>query len=104
MPPCEEIDSEEDNVVMEVLGALEDMLYESVTFGGDHDDEEEVWNSCESKEGGNLREEIEAFEARAIDAVDSAEWETDEYPLKLTGLHGDFRELVEGQHLFCCKD
>ena len=49
---------------MEVLGALEDMLYESVTFGGDHDDEEEVWNSCESKEGGNLREEIEAFKRK----------------------------------------
>lgn len=93
MPPCEEIDGDDDDVVMSVLGALEDMLYESVVLDG------EEWNSCESKEGTSLREEIEIFEARAIEAVvdGAAGWVLrPEYPLQLTALHDDFRTLVEG--------
>ena len=97
MPPCEEIDGEEDNVVMSVLEALEDMLYESVTLGTE-DGDDDNWNSCESKHGANLREEIEDFEARAIDEIASHGdgWEADEYPLELTSLHERFAALVEG--------
>ena len=47
MPPSsQEIDGDEDDVVMTVLGALEDMLYESVTFGaGVHSHRRETTSS-----------------------------------------------------------
>ena len=95
MPPCEEIDGEEDEIVMSVLEALEDMLYESVTLATEDGGADE-WNSCESKHGANLREDIEDFEARAIDAIAADAWDGDEYPLRLTALHERFAALVEG--------
>jgi len=145
MPPAhQEIDGEEDDVVMTVLGALEDMLYEPVTLGtarrrrvlgarrgravslgtssarvegqehrlgarrqrvpgarrgpvpggADSDGEAEQWNSCETKEGASLRDEIETFEARALAEADVSDG--DEFPLKWTEFHGSFKNLVEG--------
>ena len=46
---------------MTVLGSLEDLLYEPISIGGgDSSDssDDDAWNSCESKEGHSLRDEI----------------------------------------------
>ena len=41
----QEIDGEDDEVVIEVLGALEDVLFAPVALGGDgSDSEEDRWN------------------------------------------------------------
>ena len=34
MPACEEIDGEDEEIVMTVLGSLEDLLYEPISIGG----------------------------------------------------------------------
>ena len=75
MPVCEEIDGEDEEIVMTVLGSLEDLLYEPISIGGgDSSDssDDDAWNSCESKEGHSLRDEIATFADRAIAADDDA--------------------------------
>ena len=49
MPACEEIDGEEEEIVMTVLGSLEDLLYEPISIGGGDSDSSDdgAWNSCE---------------------------------------------------------
>ena len=82
MPVCEEIDGEDEEIVMTVLGSLEDLLYEPISIGGgDSSDssDDDAWNSCESKEGHSLRDEIATFADRAIAADDDAG--EGEYPL-----------------------
>ena len=68
MPVCEEIDGEDEEIVMTVLPSLEDLLYEPISIGGgDSSDssDDDAWNSCESKEGHSLRDEIATFADRA---------------------------------------
>ena len=48
MPACEEIDGEDEEIVMTVLGSLEDLLYEPISIcGGDTSDssDDDAWNS-----------------------------------------------------------
>ena len=97
MPACEEIDGEDEEIVMTVLGSLEDLLYEPISIGGgDSSDssDDDAWNSCESKEGHSLRDEIATFADRAMAADDDAG--DGEYPLIWTELHQAFKTLVEG--------
>ena len=97
MPACEEIDGEDEEIVMTVLGSLEDLLYEPISIGGgDSSDssDDDAWNSCESKEGHSLRDEIATFADRAMAADDDAG--DGEYPLVWTELHQAFKTLVEG--------
>ena len=82
---------------MTVLGSLEDLLYEPISIGGgDSSDssDDDAWNSCESKEGHSLRDEIATFADRAMAADDDAG--DGEYPLVWTELHAAFKSLVEG--------
>ena len=95
MPACEEIDGEDEEIVMTVLGSLEDLLYEPTSIGGGDSDssDDDAWNSCESKEGNSLRDEIATFADRALAADDAGEGE---YSLVWTELHQAFKTLVEG--------
>ena len=89
MPACEEIDGEDEEIVMTVLGSLEDLLYEPISIGGDSSDssDDDAWNSCESKEGHSLRDEIATFADRAM--------APDRLPVNdvLAGLTSDFALL-----------
>ena len=72
MPACEEIDGEDEEIVMTVLGSLEDLLYEPISIGGgDSSDssDDDAWNSCESKEGHSLRDEIATFADRTAETA-----------------------------------
>ena len=79
MPVCEEIDGEDEEIVMTVLGSnpriSRSSTCEPISIGGgDSSDssDDDAWNSCESKEGHSLRDEIATFvQDRAIALKDA---------------------------------
>ena len=82
---------------MTVLGSLEDLLYEPISIGGgDSSDssDDDAWNSCESKEGHSLRDEIATFADRAMAADDDAG--DGEYPSRVDGAPSGLQDSGRG--------
>ena len=73
------------------LQRLEELLYAGVTVtaagDGSGSDDDEEWNAAESKDALSFRDELAAFEARALRAFDAAS-AGGEYGLEHTELHG----------------
>ena len=73
------------DVVVDVVGELEDLLDDGDGYDADDD-------ADESKGGQSFRDAINALERRAIEGED---WDSDEHSLSQSALHGEFRKLVE---------
>ena len=73
------------DVVVDVVGELEDLLDDGDGYDADDD-------ADESKSGQSFRDAINALERRAIEGED---WDSDEHSLSQSALHGEFRKLVE---------
>ena len=73
------------DVVVDVVGELEDLLDDGDGYDADDD-------ADESKGGQSFRDAINALERRAIEDED---WASDEHSLSQSALHGEFRKLVE---------
>ena len=73
------------DVVVDVVGELEDLLDDGDGYDADDD-------ADESKGGQSFRDAINALERRAIEGED---WDRDEHSLGQSALHGEFRKLVE---------
>ncbi len=73
------------DVVVDVVGELEDLLDDGDGYDADDD-------ADESKGGQSFRDAINALERKALDAED---FDSDEHSLTQSALHGEFRALVE---------
>ena len=62
---AEETNEDENEVLMESLAHLEDLLFDSVSFGDDEDGDDE-WNAPSSKTAESLRSELKELEDRAL--------------------------------------
>jgi hypothetical protein len=94
---AEETNEDENEVLMESLAHLEDLLFDSVSFGDDEDGDDE-WNAPSSKTAESLRSELKELEDRALiffEGGDGALARSGEYTLAQSEAYQRFASLVE---------
>lgn len=88
-----------DEILMEALAHLEDLLFDSVSFG-DGEDGDEEWNAPSSKTAESLRVELKEQEGRALvvfEGADGAAARCGEFTLAQSEAHRRFASLVEAR-------